>query len=227
MGTRATWAAGGALLGGAISVAVAVTATDRDPGDAPTILITAVLALGVAVITAVTTDRRQDRQLAHERAVLTDQLKAERERQAASIAHERIMHDLAEIRGIVDDAHKAAYALTAPVYFQVIGQIKDGAQNADAVDDWTAIASEAFSQHGRLAGRLGIDHAVTKSYRITTQPMIQSVHDAIRLARAGGSDDAIALAEDARVAYAKHLMDFTAAAREFVGSAQEVVNGPS
>jgi hypothetical protein len=103
-----------------------INATDRNPGHTPTVLVTAAVAvLGVA-ITAITTDRRQDRQLAHERERQDSLIRAEHDRLQAQLGaeqdrlqaqraaepdrlsrrfqHERIMSDLAELQTLLDDA---------------------------------------------------------------------------------------------------------------------------
>jgi hypothetical protein len=98
-------AAAGALVGaGAIGAMVALLVTDRDPGHLPTVIATAIVALAVAAITAVTTDRRQERALEHQRLTLADELQAEEARLRARFAHERIMADLEELRSLLDEA---------------------------------------------------------------------------------------------------------------------------
>jgi hypothetical protein len=87
--------------------------------------VTAAVAVVVAGITAITTDRRQDRQLRHDQArqdqqlhhdqvALATQLAEEGEQLANRLAHDCAMAERAELRELVDEAavalHRASYA---------------------------------------------------------------------------------------------------------------------
>jgi hypothetical protein len=68
------------------------------------VAITAAAALIVAFIAAITAQRRQKAQLTAEGERLDVTLESERERQRAAFVHDRQLHDLSELRTVLDDA---------------------------------------------------------------------------------------------------------------------------
>jgi hypothetical protein len=76
-----------------LGVAGTLWISDRDPGHTATSIITAAAAVAVAMLTVLTTDRRQDKQLAHDS-----------ERQAAEIKHQRLLKGREELIELLEGA---------------------------------------------------------------------------------------------------------------------------
>ena len=203
-----------ALLGaGIFGCIVGLVVTDRDPGHAPTVLATAVVAVVVAGITAVTTDRRQERQLAHERATLTSRF-----------AHERVMHDLEELRGVIDQAQVTAATLAGGHYIELVRLTKTSDAGAhDAAEEWWKDYYPALESLTRLELRIGHGHPVVEAYRAALFGLRDGVRGLRQMARAGVKESEI---EDAGTGALSRfdltLKIFTDRAGELIGTADEV-----
>jgi hypothetical protein len=191
---------GAALTGGIVALAL----WDENPGHTPTVLITAAVALLVAAITAVTTDRRQAQQL----------------------AHERVMQDLEELRGVLDTAASAATDLVEERFARLAALSAAGA--ADRTEqsiEWWGLFGRATRQWRRLELRLGEHHEAARLYGEAIEVLRARVVEFSELARAGGHGDEItALAEEGRSGLRTGIRAFIAEGRNLVGSAQEIVS---
>jgi hypothetical protein len=87
----------------ALSVTGTLWLTDSDPGHVANSIITAAAALAVAFLTIVTTDRRQNSQLAHDAERHLETLEAESQRETARLAHDRHARELEEARKLIDN----------------------------------------------------------------------------------------------------------------------------
>jgi hypothetical protein len=216
---------GGAVLLGAL---LALLFTDRDPGHTPTVLATAAVALLVAAITAVTTDRRQARQLAHERQSLDDQLAAEERRLANRFAHERIMQDLQELREIVDQAQLAAERLVDRKYASL--QLLDDdpgrrEEREELVDEWWSDHFAVMGIQGRLELRLGRGHRVVVAYEDAITDITNTFKELRRLANEGRHDQAAARSREGVENFERLVGIFTRQARGLIATAREIVEG--
>jgi hypothetical protein len=215
MCVMAKWTPAAYLLAAALVGAVtALSLTDREPGRVSTVLVTAAVALLVAAITALTTDRRQDRQLLHEE-----------ERFRAQLAHDRISRDLEELRAVADEALAAAVELAGPVYEDFLeATAPEGADSKGLAVEWWALGAAALKQHARLELRLGTEHPVTKLYAEAVIGFQQAVQDFLSGVAAGRGTEA-----RSRVAMRKRyfaaLDEFSAEALTVVGSASELTVG--
>jgi hypothetical protein len=105
-------------------------------------------ALALAGITAWTTNRRQKRDLA-----------AEAERQADALSHERELHDLADLRKLLDEA---AVALDRAVPAEVVDlRLTPYPRQLEAKSKMDDDASVLDVLHARLSVRLGPRHKIT------------------------------------------------------------------
>lgn len=157
----------------AVAVVAAAGAAVLQPAQAAPIL-----ALGgvliVAFVTWISADARQARAL-----------EAERDRQAAALAHARELADLADLRALLDsavaDLHQAAY-----VRLEVAGQfLRHGLHILDRAYDTTVKFAEVIrtldALTARLIVRLGREHDATKAFATATADL-REVAGALMLA---------------------------------------------
>ena len=213
----------GALVVGGVS---ALLVTDRDPGHTPTVLVTALLAVVVALITARTTDRRQERQLEHEQRSVERQLASEAQRLVIRIRHERAVHDLEELRALLDEAVNAARALNDHDVLQSMIAASYGEKDAnDAYFEWAPRAMSAVTCTNRLQIRLGRQHPLSEGYRNA----VTDLSDAMSTWRqtAGSERDHKKLEtiiNDASSSFSQAILECIDIASRIVGTAEEVVS---
>ena len=170
------------VLGG---TAAAATTTDYT-----TPIITLVGAVFVATLTAVTTNRRQAKQLAAEGERLTRQLQAEQESQRQRLKHDREVKDLDHLREFFDE-NAAAWELTREALNELSSalftrdlqrqRVLDGDGTSEAEGElmerdarcWDAYAKAErhlgtmYVLVRRMGLRLPIDHPVVKAITAT------------------------------------------------------------
>ena len=104
------------------------------------VAITAFAALIVAFIAAITAQQRQKAQLGAEGERLDVTLESERERQRAEFIHDRQLHDLSELRTVLDDAatrlDKLRAGLEAAEMTMVAGAFHPGARDRPPHPDY-------------------------------------------------------------------------------------------
>ena len=157
------------LVGVALGVTLTLVLTDRDPGHTATAIVTAAAALGVALLTVVTTDRRQDKQLAHEAERQREELTAERARQAATLRHERQMRARDEQIELIEQG-AAALAGIRRGLDSMHGSWERGIEyRADAVREAVAVTRRSLidgrSALARLGLRFGDDSALVDPFK--------------------------------------------------------------
>ena len=194
----------------------ALILTDRDPGHTPTVLITAVVALGVAVLTAWTTDQRQEKQLTHERAAL-----------AQTHRHERVSADLRELREVLDHA-LAVLVRLGDIYRALAWAIATDDGNPEFEQRWEAQGDEVSTEWTRLELRLGRDHSVLEAY----VEAYKTVHDAIDTTRQAAKQEIdpvtkrnriTTITNSAMIEFRQGIGDFSEKARMLVGTADEIM----
>lgn len=147
-------ALGSALV---LGLALGLVFSGDDPGQTPTTLVTATIALAVAALTVVTTDRRQ----AH-------QVHAEHEQLREQLAHERGIADRAELRALLDEAAVALHRTRSAQGEAQVALTQYGARvKRESPGTLTKIGSAGQALdglHARLAIRLGRWHKATEAY---------------------------------------------------------------
>jgi hypothetical protein len=175
LGKRATIGAGVGLVvvaGGAI-----VGALQTDERGAILAFVGAIIvALFTGVWTAVTTDRRQERQLAVAAADQRAALDAEASRQAAALEHERTLHDLGDVRAVIDAALEALHVLESA---------------AIAARGLERAIGPLEAQHVRLGVRLDPDHNAAPE----CETVINAAHFLARTLRDAGTSEGDAIAK--------------------------------
>jgi hypothetical protein len=137
----------------AVSACALIVATQTDE-TGPVLAFSG--AIVVAVITWVSSDRRQDRALV-----------AERERQSAQLTHDRELADLADLRELLDEAARAFQRATEA------GPSRSWLAETEGSDVWATFSGtvdKLMSSDGeldalivRLSVRLGREHVITAS----------------------------------------------------------------
>jgi hypothetical protein len=138
--------------GGLVAVAV-VTVVGATQTDYVAPILAFVAALIVAILTAITTSRRQTHQLAEDARRQERVLDAERGRLDAQLSHDREMADVADLRNVLDDATtvlQAAYNCSAR------GNRGESQE----------IMRELRRQSARLSVRLGENALITNSLEL-------------------------------------------------------------
>jgi hypothetical protein len=130
---------GGTVVIGAAAVAVAASTTETGP------ILAFVAALMVALITAYTTNRRQQRSLDEERDRLATQLR-----------HERHLADLADLRAVLEESLAAANRARQAVL--------EGWWDSAKKEAGGRAVGELEAQLDRLHVRLGKEEAIVKAY---------------------------------------------------------------
>jgi hypothetical protein len=207
---------GGLLVGGGAFVLVlggVYQATQADQANEATPYIAGVVAIAVALITWFATDRRQAKALA-----------AERERLDETLAEERAVRELEELRKVLDEAMDALAAANIGTARAVwdwkrlptgVGAEERSALTTKVSDAYNALM-DANAAWYRLTLRVGYEHPVAKSLRDVHDAILALVQE-IELDRPPTDNEVDRLNElgDAR---AETLDRFRAAAVELVGS---------
>jgi hypothetical protein len=194
-----------------------------------TAILTFAGVLIVAIITAVTADRRQDKQLNAEHERHGDLLQAERDRLDARLIHERKLADVEHLRQLLDDAAPAyesarvallefAVSLATSVERPGRSQLIDR-NYTEAVGRRTAAEVELH----RLEMRLHSDHPVCSEYKRTCNLLRTRsfrLGDVVRgrdpaLLQGDNNFTDLRLGREAADAFSR----FTSAARDEIGAA--------
>jgi hypothetical protein len=161
--------AGTVAVGGAAAYGAAQT-------DHTAPILTFAGAILVALITAFTTNRRQQHQLEAESKRQQLALEAERDRLRLQLAHEREMADLQHVRNLLDDAAVALHDADYARYDIEAARMSHGAGLAEKARDEITRARDVGKDLDRLGERLAIrlgpdDNAVTY-FRAAAQALL-------------------------------------------------------
>lgn len=202
------------------------------------ITIPVVGAIVVALIAALTAHWRLNLQLdaegeRHEQGLTAEakrheqSLQAEAERQAARLAHERHLADLADLRKLLDEAavalHRADY-IRADVKLAVI-------QYGGKLDEWLPEARESLNERGRaldalaarLAVRLGFNERVVRAFEAANEALLTMTRRTNYLADLGNykPDDVRQEIMAASDAFEERVPEFRRAAVDVAGTARD------
>ena len=163
----------------------------------------------MALITAVTTDTRLDKQLAQDREI-----------KELELAHDRELRDVEELRSLLDDAA----VLVADAIFHLANVSIRGAQGKPedtliearkSMGTFIQKSLQATHMEQRIALRLGVDHEVSKAFKEVDRTMENSHEsvDAIPLSESGE-----AAVNNAGVELNHAQVHFLETSRRYVGS---------
>lgn len=172
--------------------------------DDPTPALTLAGALVLAIIAAETADTRQQRQI-----------EAERERHLATLTHARELADLADLRGLLDEAAAVLHRADKAAFTLADAYATDGAE-VDG-ERQTKLATEVYALDDlepRLEVRLGRSAPAARAFAESTSAAINVVQAVRR-----GEEATVAKSAAAALADAKDR--FTSAIVELAGTRVE------
>jgi hypothetical protein len=169
------------VLESKLSVAIAfltliVAAVAAVFGDDPTPALTLIGALVLALLAAETADTRQQRQIDADADRQTRALEAERERHIATLAHDRELADVADLRGLLDEAAAVLHRADHAAFALAEAHAKEG-PDVDA-DRIQRLATEVYALDAlepRLVVRLGGSSDVTRAFADATTAALNTV----------------------------------------------------
>jgi hypothetical protein len=183
----------------------------------------AIAAIIVAVVTAKTTNKRQERQLSAAAERDQRQLDAREAEQTKQLAHDRGLADLADLRALLD---KAASALFKAHPAELVSlRLSSGARRLDQKQMIEAATDRLDELQTRLSVRLGARDEVTLLYGNAIQAL-RAIADQIPRDTGADTDEMLAARERIMAGAMEALVEnsdlFIAAAVRRVGTRPEV-----